>query len=330
MLMNYAIISFITGVFKTANTDSVKNSILDTTGRSDIEKDFISSIKTVTATPPDQLVVSLGEKILHFGLKLLAAIVIYLMGAWLVKLARRALGGFFTKKKAEPAVVSFVTSLVIAVMWLIIIIIAVGTLGVETTSLAALLAAGGMAIGMALSGTVQNFAGGFMILVFKPFKVGDYIEAQGFAGTVSEVNITTTKLVTLDNRVIVLPNGALQSGSVNNYSEKEFRRVDLTIGVEYGSDSDKVKQLLLEIADSDERILTTAQGAPADPFVAVNALSPSSVDFIIKLWCKSENYWGVYYDTNERIYKTLPANGIEFPFQQVSVHLEGMGDNKPI
>lgn len=309
---------------------AINNSILDTVGKSDVEKNLISSYNAVTTTPPDQLVSSLWDKMLLFGLKLLAAILIYLVGAWLIKVARRTIARFFDRKKTEPAIESFVTSLATTAMWLILIIIAVGTLGIETTSIAALLAAGGMAIGMALSGTVQNFAGGVMILVFKPFKVGDYIEAQGFAGTVSEVDITTTRLVTLDNRVIVLPNGALQSGTINNYSQKALRRVDITVSVEYGSDSDKVKELLLDVAHSDERVLTMAKGAPADPFVALNALGSSSVDFIMKFWCRTEDYWGVFYDTNEKVYKTLPSHGIDFPFQQVSVHLEGMGSDKPI
>lgn len=302
--------------------DSLKTALLDTTGKSEIEKDLISSINQVTSTPPDQLLASLGEKALQFGLKLLAAFLIYIIGAWLIKVIKNTLRRFFSRRNTEPAIVSFTMSLVTAALWVILIIVAVGTLGVETTSLAALLAAGGMAIGMALSGTVQNFAGGVMILAFKPFKVGDYIEAQGFAGTVSEVNITSTKLVTLDNRVIILPNGPLSSGSVNNYSKMEFRRVDLNVGVEYGSDADKVKELILGIASNDSRVLGTAQGAPADPFVALTSLSPSSVDFTVRLWVKSAEYWDVFFATNECIYKTLPENGVNFPFPQLSVHMK--------
>lgn len=302
--------------------EETRKALLDTVGKSDIEKSLISSINTMASTPADQMMSSLLDKGLQFGLKLIAAILIYTVGGWLIRLIKKFLKGFFARKKTEPAIESFTTSLVTALLWVLVIIIAVGTLGIETTSLAALLAAGGMAIGMALSGTVQNFAGGVMILIFKPFKVGDYIEAQGFAGTVTEVNITATKLTTLDNRVVILPNGPLQSGSVNNYSKLPYRRVDLTIGVEYGSDADTVKEVIQGIALADDRILTQEQGAPADPFVALSSLSPSSVDFTVRLWTKAENYWGVYFDTNESIYKTLPASGIQFPFPQIQVHMD--------
>ena len=286
-----------------AVADSVKTALLDTAGKSAVEKDFISSINAVSTTPADQLISSLADKAMQFGLKLVAALLIYIVGAWLIKMCRKSLSSVFQRKKTDPAIVSFTTSLITALLWVILIIIAVGTLGVETTSLAALLAAGGMAIGMALSG---------MILIFKPFKIGDYIEAQGFAGVVSEINITCTKLTTLDNRVIILPNGALQSGSVNNYSRNEYRRVDFVFGVEYGSDSELVKKLILDIAQADSRVLTVEQGAPDNPFVALSSLSPSSVDFTVRLWCKASDYWGVFFDTNEAVYKALPAGYIYY------------------
>lgn len=304
-----------------AAADQAKSAMLDTLGKSDMEKEFISSLQAISNTPPEQLVSTLAEKGIQFGLKLLAAIAIYLIGAWLIRLVKKLLRGFFTRKNTDAAIVSFTMSLATALLWVLVVIIAVGALGVETTSLAALLAAGGMAIGMALSGIVQNFAGGLMILIFKPFKAGDYIEAMGYAGTVSEVNITSTKIVTVDNKVIILPNGPLQSGTVNNYSKMDYRRVDFTVGVEYGSDADTVKSALLEIAASDERVVTAAQGAPADPFVGVLSLSPSSVDFTFRIWARTADYWGVFFDTNEKIYKTLPERGVSFPFPQVSVHM---------
>ena len=301
--------------------DQAKSAMLNTLGKSDMEKEFISSLQAISNTPPEQLVSTLAEKGIQFGLKLLAAIAIYLIGAWLIRLVKKLLRGFFARKNTDAAIVSFTMSLATALLWVLVVIIAVGALGVETTSLAALLAAGGMAIGMALSGIVQNFAGGLMILIFKPFKAGDYIEAMGYAGTVSEVNITSTKIVTVDNKVIILPNGPLQSGTVNNYSKMDYRRVDFTVGVEYGSDADTVKSALLEIAASDERVVTAAQGAPADPFVGVLSLSPSSVDFTFRIWARTADYWGVFFDTNEKIYKTLPERGVSFPFPQVSVHM---------
>lgn len=305
----------------TSPTDTTFTAVLDTAGKSDFEKAFISSLNTAANTPADKILSSIGEHILIFGLKLLAAILVYFIGAWLIRVVKRSLRRFFEKKKTEPAIETFTMSLVTAMLWIALIVVTVGTLGVETTSLAALLAAGGVTIGMALSGTVQNFAGGLMILIFKPFKVGDFIEAQGYSGTVSEVNITSTKLLTRDNRVITLPNGPLHSGTIDNYSQEKFRRVDLTIGVEYGSDVDRVKAIILALAEEDDRIIGLDAGAPADPFVALSNLSASSVDIAIKLWTRTPDYWDVYYSMNEKMYKALPADGIQFPFPQLSVHI---------
>ncbi len=305
----------------TSPTDTTFTAVLDTAGKSDFEKAFISSLNTAANTPADKILSSIGEHILIFGLKLLAAIFIYFTGAWLIRVFKKSLRRLFEKKKTEPAIETFTMSLVTAILWIALIVVTVGTLGVETTSLAALLAAGGVTIGMALSGTVQNFAGGLMILIFKPFKVGDFIEAQGYSGTVSEVNITSTKLLTRDNRVITLPNGPLHSGTIDNYSQEKFRRVDLTIGVEYGSDVDRVKTIILSLAEDDDRIIGVDAGAPADPFVALSSLSASSVDIAVKLWTRTPDYWDVYYSMTEKIYKALPADGIQFPFPQLSVHI---------
>ncbi len=307
--------------------DSLKTIFLDTAGKTNLEKQLISSINSVSNTPADQLVMSLLDKCIQFGLKLLAAVAIYFIGAWLIRVIKGFIRKFLSRKKAEPAVISFVTSVVTAMLWIIVIIIAIGTLGVETTSLAALLAGGGVAIGMAMSGTMQNFAGGLIILIFKPFKVGDYIEAMNYEGSVLEMNISSTKIVTIDNRVIILPNGPLQNGTVNNYSAMPFRRIDMTIGVEYGNDAELVKALLYGIAASDERILKSTGDAPtaspvANPFVSIASLGPSSVNFILRLWVNTKDYWDVYYMLNERIYEELPRNGVKFPFPQLSVHME--------
>ena len=187
---------------------------------------------------------------------------------------------------------------------------------------AALLAAGGMAIGMALSGTVQNFAGGIMILVFKPFKAGDFIETEnGYSGTVSDVNIFSTKLTTTDNRLIIIPNGSLSNGTINNYSQNRMRRVEWLVGVEYGTDAKDVKARLQEIVDSEKRVLFVSSGAPADPLIAVNALKDSAVEYVVRVWVKSEDYWDVYYTLNEKIYTILPQNGIGFPYPHLDVTL---------
>jgi len=302
--------------------DSARTALLDTAGRSTVEKTFIETMNKVTNTPPDQILSDLTEKAIQFGLKVVAALLIYFIGGYLIRWVKKFLSKVFAKKKTEAAIVSFTLSLVSALLWTIVIIVAVGTLGVETTSLAALLAAGGMAIGMALSGTVQNFAGGIMILAFKPFKVGDFIDAQGYSGTVSEMNITSTKIVTPDNKVVILPNGALSSGSINNFSKMPQRRVDWTVSVEYGTDAQLVKEQILSILNADSRILGAATGAPADPFVAVLKLSESSVDFVVRAWVVSADYWDVFFSINEQVYTELPKHGIGFPFPHLTVQVK--------
>ena len=215
----------------------------------------------------------------------------------------------------------FISSFISIALTVLLIIVLVGTLGVNTTSLAALLAAGGMALGMALSGTVQNFAGGLMLMIFKPFKAGDYIEAQGYAGVVTEVNIVGTHLTTIDNRRVVLPNGTLSIGNIVNYSSFPLRRIDLPVCVEYGTDAAACKEKLMAIVREDARILDATTPGAADPFVAVQRLSESSVIFIIRAWVKGSDYWPAQFDLNERIYSELPQAGIKFPFPQMDVHV---------
>ena len=218
------------------------------------------------------------------------------------------------------------TACVLAIITLtvLLIIVSISTLGVNTTSLAALLAAGGMAIGMALSGTVQNFAGGIMILAFKPFKSGDFIEAQGYMGTVNTVSIVSTTLTTPDNREIVIPNGALFNGSIDNYSRSGLRRVEWLVNVEYGTDSDKCKEQLLKIMKSDERILDASEKGAADPVVMLKSMESSSVVFTARGWVKADDYWDVFFQVNEEIYKKLPESGISFPFPQLDVRVKNM------
>ena len=225
----------------------------------------------------------------------------------------------FEKVHTDAAIASFVQSIISIALTVVLIIITVGTLGIDTTSIAALLAGGGMAIGLALNGTVQNFAGGIMILVFRPFKSGDYIQAQGFEGIVTEVNIVSTKLTTVDNKCVVIPNGSLSNGTINNFSQNDIRRLSWNVDVEYGSSSDLTKEVMLELMKNDKRILTAADGAPADPFVALSELSSSSVKFVMRAWVRAEDYWDVNFDMNESIYKELPKKGIMFPYQKLDV-----------
>lgn len=277
-------------------------------------------VEKVTTTPADVLLKELGNDALQFGLKVLAALAIYFIGAWVIKRIKKLLGNIFERRKTDKAIASFTMSLVSISLTILLIILTVGTLGVNTTSLAAILAAGGMAIGMALSGTVQNFAGGIMLLVFKPFKAGDFIEAQGFSGTVSEVNIVSTKLTTTDNRVIVLPNGSLSSGTINNISQNPIRRLEWKIGVEYGSNIDQARKVILGILNADARVLH-GKDAPDEPNVKLSGLLDSSVEIQARCWVRTDDYWDLLWEVNELIYKELPKNGIDFPFPQLDVHL---------
>ena len=266
------------------------------------------TIEHLTSTPIEELLPELVRQAISFGIKVLIALLIYFIGAWLIKKIRKMLRRIFERRKTEKAIASFVESLTSISLTIILIIITIGTLGINTTSLAALIAAGGMAIGMALSGTVQNFAGGIMILVFKPFKAGDFIETEnGYSGTVTDVSIVSTKLTTTDNKIIVIPNGSLSNGTIKNYSQNTMRRVEWLVGVEYGTSSKDVKAALQEIVDAEKRVLFVSTGAPADPLIAVNALKDSAVEYVVRVWVKSEDYWDVYYHLNEQIYTILPT-----------------------
>jgi small conductance mechanosensitive channel len=286
-----------------------------------IQEQLAAVAEKITTTPVSTLAEEFLDIDVSFGLKLLTAIAIYIIGAWAIRKIKAIVAKIFERKKTDAAIASFVQSIITIALMVILIIITIGAVGIDTTSLAALLAGGGMAIGMALNGTVQNFAGGIMIIAFKPFKAGDYIEALGYEGTVSEVNIVSTKLTTVDNKIIILPNGALSNGSIRNFSERKLRRVDWTVCVEYGSPVEDTKELLMSIMKNDSRILTTGQNAPADPFVALSELAESSVNFVMRAWVNSADYWDVRFEMNEKIYVLLPEKGIRFPFRQMDVHV---------
>ena len=273
-------------------------------------------------TPPKELIEEMITSCIKFGLKLIFALVLYIIGAWLIRKCKRVIARIFTRRGADATLTSFMQSLVTAVLWILLIMFMISTLGINTTSLAALLAAGGMAIGMAMSGTVQNFAGGLMLLAFKPFKAGDYIEAQGFAGVVKSINIVSTKIVTLDNREVILPNGALSNGTINNYSANPLRRIDLTVNVSYGSDAEAVKAELMRIISGNERVLNAETPGAQDPSVVLSELKESCVALLIRVWVRSSDIREVRYALTEAIYQGLPANGISFPFPQLDIHLK--------
>lgn len=249
------------------------------------------------------------------GKSILIAIIIYFVGKALISLVNRMIRGVMDRRKVDPAIQSFLGSLVNILLMILLAISVVSALGVNTTSFAALLASAGVAVGMALSGNLQNLAGGIVILLFRPFKVGDYIEAQGTGGTVSEIQIFHTILTTPDNKKIYLPNGALSSGNITNYSKEPLRRVDFTVAVEYGEDIDKVRKALKDILDKDARVLQE----PA-PVIVLGALADSSVNMTVRVWVKSEDYWSVFFETNETIYNEFNRLGINFPYPQLTIH----------
>lgn len=286
-----------------------------------VQAEIAAVAEKLTTTPPSELLKDLIDSAVAFGLKVIAAFVIYFIGAWLIKKIKKILTRIFEKRQTDEAIASFVQSIVSIAMTIMLIIITIGALGIDTTSIAALLAGGGMAIGMALNGTVQNFAGGIMIILFKPFKADDFVEVGGYSGTVVEVSITSTKLRTTDNRIIIIPNGVISNGTINNYSQMPLRRLDLTVDVEYGTSAEKTCEAVSELIKADTRILTSSVEGAADPFVALSALKDSSIQFVIRVWVKSEDYWNVNFDLIAKIYEELPKKGINFPYPKLDVKI---------
>ena len=248
--------------------------------------------------------------------KLILAILILIVGLWVIKLIVKGISKLMKKKNVDTSLQPFLKSLISATLKILLIISVIATLGVEMTSFVAILAAAGFAIGMALSGTLQNFAGGVMILIFKPFKVGDFIEAQGHMGTVNEIQIFNTILKTPDNKTIIQPNGSLSTGSMVNFSTEKNRRVDFTFGIGYTDDIDKTKATLMKLILADTRIFKD----PA-PFVAVSELADSSVNFTVRVWSKGSDYWGVFFDMTEAVKKEFDKEKISIPYPQTDIHL---------
>ena len=259
--------------------------------------------------------VSLIEHASQLGLTILKALIVFLVGRLVINLLNKLVRRILSKRDIDPSVKTFVASLVNVSLTILLIISVVGALGVQTASFAALLASAGVAIGMALSGNLSNFAGGLIILLFKPYKVGDYIEALNEGGTVREIQMFHTVLQTPDNKIIYIPNGSLSSGVVVNYSREETRRVDWVFGVEYDTDFERVKQVVESVLACDARIL-----ADPAPSIALKELADSSVNVVVRVWVKSADYWGVYFDINKEIYATFNKEGIGFPFPQLTVH----------
>ena len=249
------------------------------------------------------------------GGRIIGAILIFVIGRVLISFIKKLLARVLESRKIDLGVQTFVKSMTNILLTILLAVAVVGKLGVDTTSFAALLASAGVAVGMALSGNLSNFAGGLIVLLLRPYKVGDWIESQGVSGAVRSIQIFHTVLTTADNKVIYIPNGTLSSGTVINYSREETRRVDWTVGVEYGENMEKVEEVVQKILTADSRILKD----PA-PFIALGALDASSVNVTIRVWVKNADYWGVFFDTQKKIYATFNQEGIGFPFPQLTIH----------
>ena len=259
---------------------------------------------------------SLQAHAVTLGVTLLKALLVFIVGRLVISLLNRLVRKILSRRNIDPSVKTFVGSLVNVLLIVLLAVSIVAILGIETTSFAALLASAGVAVGMALSGNLSNFAGGLIILLFKPFKVGDYIEGQGESGTVREIQIFHTILTTPDNKVVYIPNGSMSTAVVINYTRNETRRVEWTIGVDYGEDVERVRAAIRGVLDADARILTD----PA-PFVAVGALADSSVNIVVRVWTRQDDYWAVFHETYQKIYAEFNRQGIDFPFPQQTVHV---------
>jgi len=294
--------------------EQVAENIQDTTA----VNSMVEGVKKLATTPvSDWLPDLVKEYLVPFGIKLVAAIVVLILGRWVIKLIKKGLTKVLLRGNTDPSLNSFVMSLVSVLLTFFLILAIVGILGINTSSLVALLASAGLAIGMALSGTLQNFAGGVMIMLFKPFKVGDFIAAQGYEGRVNSIQIFSTHILTPDNKTVILPNGALSTGPVTNFNKETDRRLDWVFSISYGDDYDQAKAVLQRLCDADARILKE----PA-PIIELIKMSDNSIDITVRARVKPEDYWAVFFRMNELVYKTFPEEGLHFPFPQVDVHMK--------
>ncbi len=298
-------------------------------------KDEIAMLKSL---PLDELLDKMVSGMVSFAINLAIAVLVFYAGRFIITRLHRFLISILTRRKVEASLTTFVLSLVKMLLYFILIVTVIGILGIETSSFIAIFASAGVAIGMALSGTLQNFAGGVLILLLKPYKVGDYIETQGYAGTVREIQIFHTIISTADNRIIIIPNGGLSTGTINNASKEPYRRVDWDISIAYGDNVDAARAAILEMLAADSRIVKqytddehiskviSTVRPDRSPVVFLKELADSAVIITVRAWTRSENYWSVFFDFNERFYNELPARGVNFPFPQLDVHITGQND----
>ena len=298
--------------------DSIVTEVSETIQDTSSLNQMKEGIKQLATTPVSDWLPDLVKTyVVPLGLKLLAAVIVLVLGRWVIKMIKKWMANGLMSRHGDATLHSFLSNLVSVVLYFFLIMAIVGILGINTSSLVALLASAGLAVGMSLGGTLQNFAGGVLIIMFRPFKVGDFIAAQGIEGIVSEIQIFNTHLLTTDNKEVILPNGALATGVMTNYSKQETRRVDWLFSIAYGDDYDKAKRVLRGLCDEDSRILKTPE-----PFVQLSKLNDSSVDITVRAWVNSADYWAVFFSMNEKVYKTFAAEGLNIPFPQMDVHMK--------
>ena len=269
----------------------------------------------------NELLVMAQTKGIDFAINLAIALAIFYVGKFVVNLIVRGIRKAMKAQEVDKTLETFVCNLIRMVLLVIVIIAAIGQLGIQTTSFIAIFGAAGLAVGLALQGSLSNFAAGVLIVLFRPYRVGDFVEAAGIAGVVEQVQILTTVLKTGDNKQIIVPNGQIMDSIITNYSANDTRRVDMVVGVSYDDDLDKVRSTLQQLIDAEERILDE----PA-PTIAVSALADSSVNFVVRPWVMTSDYWGVMFDLTEAIKKRFDQEGISFPFPQQDVHLHTVKD----
>ena len=296
-------------------TDSLKVILADSTVTEQEKIEAIgSTLKNMSFSDILSMLIDWGIEI---AAKIAIALVIYFIGRWLIGRLVKLVNKVCEKRDVEISLQQFFKNMIKVVLYICLALTIIGILGINTTSLVAMFASASLAIGMALSGTMQNFAGGVMILLLRPYRVGDYVEAQGQAGTIKEISLFNTIITTVDNKTIYVPNSSISTGIINNYSQAATRRVDWNITISYGDDVEVARRVLIEMISSDKRVMQD----PA-PVVYLTSLGDSAVNISARAWVNNADYWGVFFDINERIYNELPKHGLNFPFPQISVHME--------
>lgn len=268
-------------------------------------------------TQVEGILATLMDFVVEYGLKIVGGIAFLIIGLWVAKIINKSIKKLMIKQNVDEALIGFIGSLIGIGLKALVVISTMGMIGIEMTSFIAILGAAGLAVGLALQGTLQNFAGGTLILLLKPYKIGDYVSMQGYDGVVKEIQIFNTVLVTVDNKTIIIPNGSISTSSLINFSTQKTRRVDWSFGVAYGSDFKTIKDTIQAVLDADKRILKDPE-----TFIGLGEMADSSVNFTTRAWVEAADYWGVYFDVNKEIYEAFNAKGIEIPFPQVDVHMD--------